>query len=263
MVGKIAESEKGSPVHYHAGAWEPLARGLVAFHKGDSGATLRVFTDQGQPEAMPLSVFFRGRGDLREVDRLAITLARGRVLDGGAGVGSLTLLLQEDGLRVTAAEVIPEAVQIMRERGVRDPRLSQLDALPPTASFDTILLLMNGTALAGTARGFPRLLGSLRGLLRPGGQVLLDSTDLRLRAGTEAQGANEATSGRAALGPVELQYQLEFRGRKGEPFPQLFLDPGSLIELCRAEGWVAEVELEADGGEYLARLTDSQRPSNA
>lgn len=240
-----------------------MAKAFVAYHGGDSGAELLVFTDQGGAESMPLSVFFRGRGELREVDRSALHHAKGHILDGGAGVGSLALLLQEDGYQVTAAEVIPEAVQIMKERGVRDTRLAALEDLPPVPAFDTILLLMNGTALAGTVRGFPQLLEILRRLLRPGGQVLIDSTDLRERARGEAQDPADGISDGGPAGLIELHYQVEFDGVKGEPFPQLFLDPGSLTALCRAEGWEAEVLLAVAGGEYLARLTAPERPSNA
>jgi SAM-dependent methyltransferase len=173
----------------------------------------------------------------------------------------LALLLQEDGYEVTATEVIPEAVQIMKERGVRDARLSPLEDLPLNRDFDTILLLMNGIALAGTLRGFPRLLETLRRLLRPGGQVLIDSTDLPKRLWDETREPAVGPLHGGEDGPIELHYQVEFEGVKGEPFPQLFLDPGSLMALCQAEGWEAEVLLSIDGGEYLARLTAPGHPS--
>ncbi|MFC1660815.1 class I SAM-dependent methyltransferase [Gemmatimonadota bacterium] len=226
-------------------AWEPLARAFTAYFRGDSGATLLVHSDVGGPEATPVALFFRSRPGLRDVDRVALDLARGRILDGGAGVGSLALLLQEGGMDVTAAEVIPEAVDIMKARGVRNPHLGSLESLPSHCSFDTILLLMNGSALAGTLGRFPALLRTLESLLRPGGQVLMDSTDLGWE---ELEGGGEPYLG-------EVHYQMEFEGVRGAPFPQLFLDAGTLARLVGEEGWEVELVWEGEDGEYLARLT--------
>jgi len=206
---------------------------------------------------MPVSIFFRGTDSLRPIDEAALDRVRGRTLDGGAGVGSVALILQGRGIRVTAAEVIPEGVAIMRERGVEDVKQGRIEALPWDRSFDTILLLMNGTAMAGTLAGFPSLLGTLAGLLASGGQVLMDSTDLldRDRFGGD-DGAGEGSPGSPGDPyPGEVQYQLEFEGNRGAPFPQLFLDPVTLRRLGTESGWSVEVVWEGEDGEYLARLT--------
>lgn len=219
-------------------AWEPLARAWEAYHRGDTEAVLQVHADDGESESMPVAVFFRDRESLRPPDRHALDRVHGRVLDVGAGVGSLSLILQSEGFDVTALEVIPAGVGIMRDRGVRDIRAGRLEELPSEESFDTILLLMNGTALAGTLEGLHGLLTTLIGLLAADGQILMDSTD---------------------VGPEgELQYQLEFRGRKGSPFPQLFVAPDTLESVAREKGWRMEVVWSGVGdaeGEYLARLT--------
>jgi SAM-dependent methyltransferase len=227
-------------------AWEPLALGLRAYQEGDRNAVLVVHADDGEAETMPVSAFFRSRPeDLREVDREALDRVRGRTLDGGAGVGSMSLLLQDRGVEVTAVEVIPEAVEIMGERGVMNPLLGRLEDVSGEQPFDTILLLMNGTALAGTLAGLPSLLETLSRLLAPGGQVLLDSTDLG--------GIEELDDGPDY--PGELQYQLEFQGERGAPFPQLFVDPETLARVAGGEGWRTEILCREEGGEYLARLT--------
>jgi SAM-dependent methyltransferase len=235
-------------------AWTPLAEALSAYAGGDQEAVLTVHSDAGDPDPMPVSLFFRRGDDLREIDRQALERVRGRVLDAGAGVGSISLTLQELGFQVTAVEVIPEAMEIMVARGVRDARPGRVEELPPSRDFDTVLLLMNGAALAGTLAALPAFLEALDGLLAPGGQVLLDSTNL-----LEETGAFSAWE--EGEYPGEIHYQMEFRGKRGVPFPQLFLDPGLLAEVASGTGFRAEVLWRGASGEYLARLTRAEDPS--
>lgn len=232
-------------------AWAPLAMALVAYDQGDRGATLWVQADEGEPDPMPVSLFFRTREKLREVDRAALSMARGRVLDVGAGVGCLSLILQEEGSSVTAVEVIPEAVEIMTGRGVKDAREGRIEDLPAGPDFDTLLLLMNGAALAGTLAGLPRFLQTLAGLLASGGHVLLDSTDV---LDGEEEAADPQGWGEGEY-PGEFQYQMEFQGQRGAPFPQLFIDPATLKRVAAEGGWRMELVWQGAEGDYLARLT--------
>jgi SAM-dependent methyltransferase len=248
---------------FGSSAWEPLARALVDYQAGDETATLRVWSDLGELDPMPVSLFFRDVEGLLPADRAALAFVRGRILDVGAGVGALTLFLQGRGLEVTAVEVIPEAVEIMKARGVTDAREGRVEDLHEDGAYDTLLLLMNGTSLAGTFAGFPYLLRALAPLLAPGGQVLMDSTDVAPEEGRGQQGHGGAHRGDEEGEdddgyPGELQYQLEYQGVRGAPFPQLFLDSGTLLRVAEEEGWDGEVVWRGENGVYLARLS---RPS--
>ncbi|MBT8397428.1 MAG: class I SAM-dependent methyltransferase [Gemmatimonadetes bacterium] len=250
-------------------AWLPMARAFQAYFEGNRNARLLVYVDEGEADPMPVSVFFRSQDEFRECDRESLGLARGRVLDIGAGVGSIALALQTLGLNVTAVEVIPEAVSIMKKRGVRDVLLGSMEDLPKNGSFDTLLLLMNGIALAGTLSRVPGFLRELDGLLAPDGQILIESTDL----GTGPDEGKGPPKGGPGPGfwdgdgdyPGEFQYQLEFSGERGAPFPQLFLDSGLLAALAEAEGFGMDVVWRGEGGGYLARLArwSSSEPSQA
>jgi hypothetical protein len=163
------------------------------------------------------------------------------------------LVLQERGIEVTAIEVLPGLVDILRERGVRDVRMASWQTLE-AEPFDTVLMLMNGLGLAETLIGLRRFLRDIRRLLRPGGQILADSTDVRSRMDPAAGRAGTVmrSDGRY-IG--ELHFQLEFQGRKGDPFPQLYVDPETLTRYAEDEGWSCEIVSPRDKyGNYLARL---------
>lgn len=232
--------------------WKPHAAAMQAYHEGKRDAVLVVYDDFERDE-VPVSYFFRGPDQFPPLERLALDLSRGRVLDVGAGSGCHSLVLQERGLEVTAIEILPSLVGILRDRGVRDARVATwMDVEGPP--FDTVLMLMNGIGLTETLPGLRRFFSEARRLVRPGGQVLADSTDVRVRMDVEAgrTGALERPDGRYV---GELRFQVEYEGRKGGPFPQLYVDAATLGRYAREEGWSCEIVCDPDRyGNYLARL---------
>lgn len=232
-----------------------MAKAIVAYAGGDRAAVLNVHADEGEADPLPIALFFRSPEELRDVDLAALDRAKGRVLDVGAGVGSVALALQEGGSRVTAVEVIPEAADIMAKRGVADVREGRVEELPPEPAFDTILVLMNGIAMAGSLGRVPNFLRCLGRLMREGGQILLDSTDLLGTGSSDVdRGVGLPSGWLEGEYPGELHYQLEFQGERGAPFPQVFLDPPTLSFLAEAEGLETEVVWEGEDGIFLARL---------
>jgi SAM-dependent methyltransferase len=226
---------------------------MQAYHQGDETATIVVYDDFERDE-VPISYFFRSPSDFPDYERAALDLCRGRVLDVGAGSGCHSLALQERGLEVTAIEIAPEMVEILRQRGVRDARVAtwmNLEAEP----FDTVLMMMNGLGLAETLEGLREFLRQAHRLVRHDGQLLADSTDVRVRMDPEAgrTGALERSDGRY-IG--DLHFQLEFAGRKAPPFRQLYVDAQTLIRYARDHSWDCEIVCPVDeSGHYLARLT--------
>ncbi len=233
--------------------WKPHAAALEAFHRGKHDATLVVYDDFERDE-VPASYFFRSPDQFPALELLALDLCRGRVLDVGAGSGCHSLALQDRGFEVTAIEILPSMVRMLKERGVKDARAAtwmDVQAEP----FDTVFMMMNGLGLTETLAGLRQFFSEARRLVRRGGQVLADSTDVRARLDPEAgrTGALERADGRYV---GELHFQIEYEGNRGDPFPQLYVDANTLIRLAREEEWECEIVREPDEyGHYLARLT--------
>ncbi len=228
-------------------AWSPLAAALVSFHRGNSSATVTVRNDFGQSEELSVSLFFRREEEFEDWEGLALERCGSRVLDVGAGVGAHALPLQERGHRVTALELLPEAVRIMRERGVTDVRQGTLADVNDWATYDTLLLLMHGSMIAESLLGLDRLLDRAALLVTPGGVLLMDSTDLR------EDGSVEFEEDGRYFG--ELHYQLSAGGVESEIFPQLFVDAETLADHGQRAGWDTEIVWRGPGGRYLAELT--------
>lgn len=234
-------------------AFHPHGLAMLAYHNGDHDAVIVVDDDYGHHDEFPVEYFFRGGDRFEEYEQMAMDCCRGRVLDVGAGTGCHTLYLEELGFDVVALDIVPELVQVLRERGAKDARCVQISDFSGEG-FDTILLLMNGIGLAETLEGVGPLLEHLATLLNAGGQVLADSTDVRVAYDADVSLDDEMLrlDGRY-MG--EITFQMQYDGEKGPPFPQLYIDPLTLDSYARDVGWQMEILQQSPQGGYLARLT--------
>ena len=234
--------------------WRPHGRALLDFYNGDAAAEVVVHGDDGETEVVPIRVFFRGPSEFSALEEAALDLCRGRVLDAGAGAGCHSLVLQEQGLPVCAIDIAPEAVEVMRRRGVKDARCTDLFRFQE-GPFETILLMMNGIGVVEDLAGLDRFLADAHRLLAPDGQILLDSYDPTWdgRSGRDGPAGRRASPPDRYIG--EMRFRLEYKGKKGPPLAWLFLDSKLLTERAMKAGWSCEVIWQEEEGHYLARLT--------
>ena len=110
-----------------------------------------------------------------------------------------------------------------------------------------LLFMMNGIGLAENLENVVFLLEQCHTLLKPGGQILFDSSDLNYLY----------TDGTVAK-PVgyygEVGFQYEYKGLKSRPFGWVYVDQETMTSIARAAGWEMQVLFEDGEDQYLARL---------
>ena len=74
-------------------ALAPYGRALRDYYTGDTDATVVIFDDFGERDAMPVSMLFREPSAFFPFEEAALDLCRGSVLDIGAGTGLFTRML--------------------------------------------------------------------------------------------------------------------------------------------------------------------------
>jgi SAM-dependent methyltransferase len=126
-------------------AYDPHGAALLDCFRGDADSMLICHQD-GVRDDVPASFWLRKTID--PLETLALDLSRDHVRDVGAGAGLHSLALQRRGLQVTAIDIAPECVTIMRERGVLDARCADLFSYEG-GPFDTIVCLCNGLDKVG------------------------------------------------------------------------------------------------------------------
>ena len=228
---------------------DPMGAAIRDFFVKGSAKPLRVLSTMFDADVLPASTLFRTVEEMNGMEQVALSRAEGRVLDVGAGAGCHTLPLQERGLHVTAIDISPLSVETMQQRGVIDARQEDFFTMAPDVAFDTILMLMNGTGIVGTLDNLPLLFDRLDVLLAPGGQLLVDSSDLRYVFEDE-EGHFDPTDFDSYYG--EVDYQMVYGKVRGERFNWLYVDFPRLKECAAIKGYHAEILCKGDNYDYLA-----------
>jgi len=223
------------------------------FVEGKTDAEEIVRTDAGRATPVPVRHFFSRPQGFLALENAALARCNGRVLDVGAGSGLHALALQQRGLAVTAVDICPEAVEIMRRRGVRDVHCADILTYQG-GGFDTLLMLGHGLGITETLSGLDRFLAHARFLASSSGQILASSLDVRVASDPENLAYQDANK-RAGRYIGEIRIQLEYAGRTGPYFGWLHIDSETLACHATAHRWNCEVIAADDVGNYVARLT--------
>ena len=232
---------------------DPMGRAIADFFKTKKASKLRVFSPMFEEDEIPLTTLFRNYESMPEIERKALDLTKGRVLDVGAGAGCHSLVLQEKGMDVTAIDISPLSVETMKKRGVK--KVLEQDFFTLEGQYDTILMLMNGIGIVGTLERLPEFFKQLDKILAPGGQVLCDSSDISYVFEDE-EGMIDIPNEMNYYG--EHSFRMQYKDTIGEPFNWLYIDADTLREKAGRCGYVVEVVAEGEHYDYLARLTKRQ-----
>lgn len=227
-----------------------MGSAIKAYFEKGRAAKLRVFSPMFDEDEIPVKMLFRKENEMPPIERKALSMARGRTLDVGAGAGCHSLVLQQRGTDVTAIDISPLAVETMKLRGVKEVR--QQDFFEVDECFDTILMLMNGIGIVGRLQRMPLFFRLLDRILAPGGQLLCDSSDICYVFENE-DGEMLFPEGDGYYG--ELTYQMQYDDVKGETFPWLYIDDETLRACAEACGYQVEVVQQGEHYDYLARIT--------
>ena len=230
---------------------DPMGAAIADYHRTGRAGTLRVFSSQFDEDEIPVDTLFRTYPEMPAIEQQALTLATGRILDVGAGSGCHALALQAMGKEVTAIDISELSVEVMRQRGVTDARAIDLYDERLDDSFDTILLLMNGSGIIGNIDGMERFFQRMKRLLAPGGCIYMDSSDLKYLF-EEEDGTYLIDVAGEYYGLVD--FRMQYKQVKGDTFDWLYIDFDTLSYYAEQYGFSAELVSQGEHYDYLAVL---------
>jgi len=226
-----------------------FGQALLDYQNGNYTEDLITSTNISDEDDLPLPYLFRNYAEMPKLEQKALKLSEGKILDIGCGSGSHSLWLQEKGLQVKAIDNSKGAIEVAKKRGVLHAELKPL--LEETETFDTILLLMNGTGIFQELSEVSKYLEHLKSLLNTDGQILIDSSDISYMYEDEDGGMwLDLNQGY----PGELDYFLSYKGIKENPMKWLYLDFETLKTACLTVGLKCEKVMDGEHFDYLARI---------
>lgn len=229
-----------------------FGKAIKAYYETGDEEDILVHSPDFDDDVIPVPYLFRSYKEMPEIEKKALNLCRGRILDVGCGAGSHSIYIQQKNFSVTAIDTSEGAIEICKERGVKDARNLSFEALSEE-KFDTLLLLMNGTGIVGKMRNLDAFFRKIKELLNKDGQVLIDSSDLIFLFDPDEDGGVWVDAAEGYYG--ELTYSLSYKGETSNTFDWLYLDFDSLSLASAKNGFSCEKVTEGEHYDYLARLT--------
>ncbi|WP_019508667.1 methyltransferase domain-containing protein [Pleurocapsa sp. PCC 7319] len=212
-----------------------FGKALLDYYHGNADACLKVFSTEAETYNLPVSVFFRPPDQLT-IDRLAVSLCSGKILDIGAGTGIHTLYLQNKGVEVTALDVSRNACLVMSHSGVKNIINQDIFELESESKYETWLILGRSIGAVGNLEKLRNFFLKAKLSLTPRGKIILNSTN----------GERNIT--------IIRKLQFEYQGTKSSIVDWLNIDRETLQKIAYDVGFAPEIVHIENDGNYLAVL---------
>lgn len=230
---------------------DPMGQAIADYFNHGKAAKLRVFSSQFDEDEIPVDQLFRSYDKMPPLEQKALQLAKGKILDCGAGSGCHAIALQAMGKEVQAIDISPLSVEVMQKRGIKQAFQINLFDEHYLEKFDTILMLMNGSGIIGKLENMPAFFAKMKQLLNPDGCIYMDSSDLRYLFEDE-DGSLLIDLAGDYYG--EIDFQMQYKQTKGDDFDWLYIDFQTLFHYASENGFTAELIAEGEHYDYLACL---------
>ena len=227
-----------------------FGKAILDFQTNNSPEDLITETSISEADEMSVSYLFRSFAEMPKIEQKALQMAKGKILDIGCGAGSHSLYLQEKRFAVTSIDISENAILACKLRGLHNARVQNVLDIE-NEKFDTILLLMNGTGIFGTLKETTKYLHKLKSLLKPNGQILIDSSDI-IYMFDENEDGSYLIPAKGYYG--ELTFSVFYKNETEVTFPWLYLDYNTIQNAANANGLQCELVKEGEHYDYLARL---------
>jgi SAM-dependent methyltransferase len=185
-------------------------------------------------------------------ERKAIRLARGRVLDVGAGGGRVSLYLQEKGLDVLAIDISPLAIEVCKRRGIRDARVMDFAKIDVhLGTFDTIVMYGNNFGLFGSPARAKRLLRRLHRMTSDDARIIAETLDPYATKVPEHLAYHRRNRARGRSGG-QVRIRARSKLLKTPWFDYLFVSRKEMRDIVRETGWRVVRTVPERGEQYVA-----------
>lgn len=205
---------------------------------------IEIFSPDFEKDELDPKYLMREYLDWPDLEKAAVQWCKGKVLDVGALAGIHSEYLISKGFDVTALELDEVACQILKQKNIKHLNIDVFtnDSKP---EYDTILLLMNGLGIGGSYNFFEYDIEKIMRWLKPGGQLIADSSDLVF--------LNIEENPNKYYG--ELEFKLQYKNYKTKSFNWLYIDFENAKSKLATKNIAMEMLVyDEENNHYLSRI---------
>ena len=225
---------------YYAGNSNNRVPGILERNDG-------YITDAGSTAA-----YFSEYKDWPLIERKALRLARGRVLDIGCGAGRHCLYLQEKGLEVTGIDNSPLSIEVCRQKGVMNTIVLALDDITPElGKFDTVLMLGHNFGLFGSYNNARRILKKMDRITSGQARIIVTSNDVYQSDEPEHLNYLEYNRNHGRMSG-QLKVKVRYKKYATPWFDYLLVSKDEMEMILDGTGWKINRYIDAGDSHYAA-----------
>ena len=251
------ESNEAGEVHTKSASLKPeedaFGQEILAYLLRKEGVEI-VERDDGFVDYFDrVSYYFSDYSNWIPMEREAIKLARGRVLDVGCGAGRVCLYLQKHGLKVTGMDISPKAIEVCKKRGVTNALvlpIESIGAFPPD-SFDTIVMFGSNFALFGSHKKAKALLKQMF-RITPRDAVILAVTRDPYATKDPVHLAYHELNRKRGMMAGQIRMRIRFKQYVGRWFDYLIVSREEMKHILLGTGWKVKKFIDSRGSLYTA-----------
>jgi SAM-dependent methyltransferase len=188
----------------------------------------------------------------------AVQYARGRVLDIGCGAGRYALYLQEKGLDVTGIDISPLAVEVCKQRGLKDTRVLSISQINSKLGiYDTILMMGNNFGLFGNFEDARQLLKKLSAITSKKGRIIAETLDVYDTDNPDHLNYHESNRHRGRMGG-QIRLRVRYKRYATPWFDYLIVSKDEMEDILEDTGWQITRFVDTPGPIYVA-VIDKKR----
>lgn len=229
---------------------------LAQYHSRKKSAELIERDDNYIDFGSEPGLYFSEYRQWSPLEKKAIKLVRGRVLDVGCGAGRHALYLQEKGFDVTGIDTSPGAIKVCKLRGFQKALvrpIEEVDKFKP-ASFDTIIMLGNNFGLFGSCENAQTILQKLSRITTPAAQIIAGTRDPYQTDDPNHFDYHKFNRRRGRMAG-QLKIRVRYKKTVGEWFDYLLVSPDEMEMVLQDTGWQIRQIIGPKEANYLAVIT--------
>ena len=226
---------------------------LAQYHSKETTVEIIERDDNYIDTASSPGLYFSEYRQWSPLEKRAIKLVKGRVLDVGCGAGRHALYLQEKGFEAVGIDNSPGAIRVCKLRGLKHAlvrSINDVDKFKP-ASFDTIIMMGNNFGLFGSFENARTILKKFARITAPGARIVAKTLNPYKTDNPLHPPYHRANRRRKRLGG-QIRMRVRYGVTVGEWFDYLFVSPEEMREILRDTDWEIEELLNAEEANYVA-----------